>query len=113
MGRELGGATIVASGAWSSSASCTSVVVTCPAIVSSSRGGAATSVAPSPFPRRNITTVMLSLPPLWLAARTSESAASSRLAAERRIDASSSSEIMLVRPSEQIRNRSPARPASV
>ena len=56
---------------------------------------------------------MLSLPPLWLAARTSSSAASSREPAERRIDATSSSEIIEVSPSEQIRKASPSRPASV
>ena len=58
-------------------------------------------------------TVMLSLPPLWLAARTSASAASSSEAAERTIDATSSSEIIEVRPSEQIRKTSPSRTVSV
>ena len=56
---------------------------------------------------------MLSLPPLWLAARTSSSAASSSEPAERRIEPTSSSEIIDVSPSEQIRKTSPSRPASV
>ena len=56
---------------------------------------------------------MLSLPPLWFAARISSSAASLSDPAERRIEPTSSSEIIEVRPSEQIRNRSPSRPASV
>ena len=56
---------------------------------------------------------MLSLPPLWFAARTSASAASSSDDAERRIEETSSSEIIDVRPSEQIRKTSPSRPASV
>jgi hypothetical protein len=46
---------------------------------------------------------MLSLPPLWLAARTSASAADSSDGAARRIVASSSSEIIPVSPSEQSR----------
>ncbi len=56
---------------------------------------------------------MLSLPPLWFAARTSAFAASSSELAERRMEPTSSSEIIDVRPSEQIRKRSPSRPASV
>ena len=56
---------------------------------------------------------MLSLPPLWLAARMSSSAASSSEPAERRIEPTSSSAIIDVSPSEQIRNTSPSRPASV
>ena len=56
---------------------------------------------------------MLSLPPLWFAARISSSAVASSDPAERRIEATSSSEIIDVSPSEQIRNRSPSRPASV
>ena len=55
--------------------------VTCPAIVRRPRRAsvrlAVGSSSPSPSPSRNRTTVMLSLPPLWLAARTSDSAASS------------------------------------
>ena len=56
---------------------------------------------------------MLSLPPLWFAARTSASAASSSASEVRRIDPTSSFEIIEVSPSEQIRKTSPSRPPSV
>jgi hypothetical protein len=105
---SAGGASIaVAAGV---RALCTSSAVIAPTIVS---WLAASCSSPSRSPSRNRITVMLSLPPLWLAASTSAPAASSSDAAERRIEDTSSSEIIDVSPSEQIRKTSSSRPASV
>ena len=101
-----------AAGRCSARASSTSCAVSPPTIVSWLSGGSK-AAASSPSPSRNRITVMLSLPPLWFAARTSASAASSSDPAERRIELTSSSEIIEVRPSEQIRKTSSSRPASV